>query len=309
MADSLPPRVTLALTVGVLSFAFAPILVRWASEAPGLTIAVWRTCTAALVMLPGLAYVYDEVRAFGWRDWGLIIASGTALGAHFIAWIEALYYTSVASASVLATTSPVFVAVLGYVILKDRLAWPVVGGIFVAVGGATLMGLTDAGAVAFGPEAWWGNTLALSAALLVSVYLLIGRAIRQRVSWLAYLIPLYSVAALVTLGAAVGQGVPLTGYSPVVYACGIGLALGPQVLGHSAFNFALQRVPAALIGMLALLEPVGASVLAYFLFGEAPGGWSALGMVIVLGAVAFVVLYRSRSQGTAPEDATEQRGT
>ena len=303
MNTSLPPRIVLALTAGVLSFVFAPILVRWANEAPGLTIAVWRTSTAALVLLPGLAYVYDEVAAFSRTDWLLIGASGTALGAHFIAWIEALYHTSVASVSVLATTSPVFVAVLGYLVLKERLSWPVVAGIVVAVGGAALMGATDAGGIALGGSAWVGNLLALSAALLVSVYLLIGRAVRQHVSWLAYIIPLYTVAAVVTLGAALVQGAPLGGHAPVVYVCSIALALGPQVIGHGAFNFALQRVPAALVGMLALLEPVGASILALWFFGEAPGIWAAIGMVIVLAGVAFVIWYRSRSDDTTPMPA------
>ena len=289
-----PLRVYIALTLGVLSFAFAPILVRLAGDVPGLAIAVWRTVIAAAVLLPPAASVYPEIRRFSWRELGLVLAAGVFLGLHFIAWIESLYHTTVASASVFVTSSPVILAVLGYLLLGETLAKTTVGGIVVAVGGAVLIGWADAGTVTLGQGALWGNTLAVTGALLVSLYLLIGRVVRQKVSWLAYLAPLYATAAATALGAAALRGVPLFGYSWTMYALCAGLALGPQLLGHGSFNYALQYVPAAIVGMLALLEPVGASVLAYVLFDEVPPVASVMGMFVVLGGVALVVWRRNR---------------
>ena len=153
-----------------------------------------------------------------------------------------------------------------------------------------------------GQGALLGNALALGGAVLVSAYLLIGRVVRQKVSWLAYVTPLYTVAALTALAAAWIKGVPLFGYSVRFYALCVGLALGPQVLGHGSFNYALQHVPAALVGMLALLEPVGASLLAYGLFGEIPPPASIAGMIVVLGAVALVVR-RREAQSEALSDS------
>ncbi len=299
-SQRLPLRVYGFLTLGVLSFTLAPILVRWAQEAPGLAVAVWRTVIAAGVLLPVLVLrSREELRQFSGRDIGLILASGIALGLHFIAWIESLYFTSVASSSVLVTTSPIVLAAMGYVLLGERLSRTTVLAIVGAVGGAALIGWTDSGAVVLGgEEAWWGNSLALFAAVLVSVYLLIGRVVRQKVSWLAYVGPLYTVAALTAVAAAWMQEVPLFGYAPRVYALCAALAIGPQLLGHGSFNYALQRVPAAIVGMLALLEPVGASILAYFLFHEVPPPTAMLGMGIVLAAVGIVVWVR-RSADTA----------
>jgi drug/metabolite transporter (DMT)-like permease len=145
-----------------------------------------------------------------------------------------------------------------------------------------------------GQGALWGNSLALGAALLVSLYLLIGRVVRQKVSWLAYVTPLYAVAAGTALLAAWAIGVPLFGYSWQFYGLCAALALGPQVLGHGSFNYALQYVSAAIVGMLALLEPVGASILAYFLFEEVPPPTSIGGMIVVLAAVAVVVWRRNQ---------------
>lgn len=296
MSSDWSPRTYVVLTLGVISFAFAPILVRWAGDVPGLAIAVWRTGTAAAVLLPAaVVRSGPEIGRFTYRDWGLIVAAGVFLGLHFIAWIESLYHTTVASASVLVTTSPILLAVLGSLVLGERLRLATVAAIGAAVGGAALIGWADAGTVVLGRGALRGNSLALGGAVLVSFYLLIGRVVRQKVSWLAYVTPLYVVAALTALGAASVKGTPLLGYSWSVYGLCAGLALGPQVLGHGSFNYALQHMPAAVVGMLALLEPVGASILAYVLFGEVPPAASIGGMVVVLGAVAVVVWRRNRA--------------
>ena len=306
MARRRPLLVYIALTLGVVSFAFSPILVRWADDAPGVAIAVWRTSLAVLLLLPlaGRVRLRDEVEAFTWRDVGLITGAGVFLGLHFITWIESLYHTTVASASVLVTTSPLFLVVLGYWLLDERLSRGAVGAIVVAVGGAAVIAIGDAQAVVAGPNPLWGNSLALGAALLVSVYLLIGRVVRQQTSWLAYVLPLYAVAAGTTIIAALVQGVPLFGYWWGFYGLCALMAIGPQILGHGSFNYALQYFPAALVGLLALLEPVGSSILAYLLFGEQPAPLALSGMAVVLAAVA-VVVWSERRERQAASAATE----
>lgn len=289
---SRPAFVYVAVAVGVISFTFSPILVRWADDAPGLAIAVWRTVFAALLLAPvAWRRIGPAVRKFGRRDIGLIGAAGVFLGLHFITWIESLYFTTVASASVLVTTSPIFLVVLGYWFLNEQLSGPTVGAILVSVGGAALIGWGDMRGIGVGPAPLWGNGLALTASLLVSLYLLIGRHVRQQVPWLAYVFPLYAVTALTTLAVAWAQGIPLFGYDWGFYGLCALMAIGPQILGHGSFNYALQYFPAALVGMLALLEPVGASALAYVLFGEVPTGLAITGMLVVLAAVAVVVRY------------------
>ena len=296
------PRSTVlyvAIGLGVVSFAFSPILVRWAEAAggtSGLAVAFWRTGLASLLLAPvAVPRVRKDWQALAGRDALLTAVAGVLLGLHFVCWIESLYYTSVASSTVLVTTSPIILAVLGFVLLGERLRLGVVGGIVVAVAGAALIAYGDAARAAAG--SLFGNGLALLAALLVSFYLLIGRVVRQRASWLAYVFPLYTAATLTTLAGALWQGTPLFGYDWAFYGFCLAMAVGPQLIGHGAFNYAVQSVPAALVGMLALLEPVGASVLAYFLFGEAPALLAVAGMVTVLLATAAVVLLRQREAG------------
>lgn len=302
MARQRPAFLYLVLGLGVISFTFSPILVRWASDAPGMAVAVWRTTLAVLLLAPVAGWrIRSDVRAFSWRDVALILGAGVLLGIHFLAWIESLYHTTVASASVLVTTSPIFLVVLGFLVLKERLSWTTVAAICVSVAGAALIGIGDARGVGVGPNPLWGNSLALSASLFASVYLLIGRVVRQQVSWLAYVFPLYSVAALTTLGAAWMQGVPLFGYEAGFYGLCLLMAIGPQILGHGSFNYALHYFPAALVGMLALLEPVGSSALAFVLFGEVPNALAITGMLVVLGAVG-VVVWNERQRAPADQE-------
>ena len=147
MMSRTPLRVWVVLAAGLLAISWSPILVRYASAAPGQALAFWRTVFAALLLAPvaGLK-ARRAMRALTRRDLMLIGAAGVMLGLHFIAWIESLYYTSVASASVLVTTSPLFIAVLGFLVLRERLTVRTMAAIGGAVVGAALIGMADAGA-------------------------------------------------------------------------------------------------------------------------------------------------------------------
>ncbi|MEM1125502.1 MAG: DMT family transporter [Bacteroidota bacterium] len=290
--SSVPVRVYVILGIGLLAISSSPILVRLAAqtgEAPGLAIAVWRTNIAALLLAPvAFAQARTELRRLSRREVAYMTAAGFFLALHFILWIESLYHTSVASASVLVTLTPLFLAILGRLFLKEAITPRMGGAIALAIGGAMLIGLGDASGGS-GSQPLLGNSLAVLAALLVSAYLIIGRVVRQGTSWLAYVFFLYALVALTTLGAAWARGVPLMGYAWPFYGYCALMAIGPQLLGHGSMNYAIKYLPAAFIGILTLLEPVVASVAAYFLFGEVPVWLALLGSAIVLSAIVFAL--------------------
>ena len=297
-----PAAVYWALFIGLSTFSLSPILVRLASDAPGMTIAVWRTLIAAAVLAPFAAFkIRDEVRAFTRRDYMLIVAGGVLLGLHFVAWIESLYHTTVASASVLVTTSPIFLAVLGYAFLGERLSRQVNIAIVLAVVGAALIGFGDASG-GEGDDPLLGNALALTASLVFSFYILVGRVVRRKTSWLAYVFPLYFVAAATIFVIALILRTPLLGFSMPFYALCAAMAIGPQILGHGSFNYAVRYVTAAMLGLLSLIEPIGASILAYILFDEVPAALALVGMLVVLGSISFAVLYRKRRRVGASDE-------
>ena len=283
-----PASVWVFLTLGLIALGASPILIRLAGDAPAFAMAAWRTTFVSLLLAPAVVIrARSEIRAFTRRDVALVVAAGVLLGLHFMAWIASVQLTSVASASVLVTTSPLMIAVLGAVFLNERPTRRTQAAIAIAVVGATLIGLGERDGGAY-PDPALGNALSLGAAFVVSIYLLIGRAVRQRTSFIAYFAPLNVVAALTCLlgcgvmGAPLGLPLPVLG---LVFLMGV----GPGLLGHGSFTVALRYLPAALLGLLSLAEPVIASGIAFVWFGETPPPLALLGAVVILGAIGVTV--------------------
>ena len=305
----------LILAIGILAVSTASIFIRFAQqEAPSLVIAAWRMALAALVLAPfALTGRSGELRGLKGGDLGLALLSGFFLAVHFAAWISSLAYTSVASSVVLVSTAPLWVALLSPLTLKEPLRRPVMLGMLLALVGGVIVSVSDtcswgAAGLACPPlsefvhgRAFWGDLLALTGAWAVAGYLIIGRRLRVRVSLLSYIFVVYGMAALVLVGVALLSGLPFFGYSPQTYLIFLGLALIPQLLGHTTFNYALAYLSAAFVSVAALGEPVGSSILAYFLLAETPSALKLAGAVLILAGI-FIA---SRSPA-APETSEAQ---
>jgi drug/metabolite transporter (DMT)-like permease len=299
--DQAQPAWVLPLVLsGVLCFAVSAILVRYASAAPGLAVAALRTSIAIVILAPvGIPATIRAWRGLGARDVGLIVIAGALLGVHFVVWISSIYYTSVASAAVLVATGPIFMGVFGFLFLGEKLSRRTTVAIVVAVAGSVILGLADSESHApIDGKPMLGNALALFAAVLWALYLLIGRVVRRRVDWLPYVFPLYVVAGVTTLAFAIGSGTPLDGYPTIVYVMCLAMALLPQILGHGSFNYAVKFYPAAFLGLVSLLEPIGAAALGLFLFHERPGPMAYVGMALILVAVGSTLAF---PEGAASE--------
>ena len=278
-----------ALAAGVLVVSTASILIRWAQAegVPSIAIAAWRLTIAALVLAPLVALrARDELRNLSASHWKLALASGVFLALHFATWIVSLQYTSVASSVALVTTNPVWIALFSVLVLRERMPALRVAAVVLALAGSAVILWADGGAAsAAATNPSYGNALALIGSITVCGYLLIGRQLRKSMSLLAYISVVYSCAALCLLAAAVASGAALWGYSAVAWACLIGMALGPQLAGHSAFNYALKHVTPTTIGLAVLGEPVGSAVLAWLLFDEAISAVKLGGMALLLGGI------------------------
>ena len=261
------------LAAGVVIVSTAAILIRVAQQegVPSITIAAGRLGLAALILVPlALARAGPELRSLSRRDWLLAIASGACLAVHFAAWIASLAYTSVASSVALVTTNPVWVGLASWLLLRERIAPVTIAGIALSIGGTLLIFAADAnpGDAPRHAQAFLGNGLALVGAVTVSAYLLIGRGLRARLSLLPYVAVVYASAAIILVVWMLAAGHSLAGLSSLAWAMLVALALGPQLLGHTAFNWALRHVSATFIAVSILGEPIGSSLLAWAVFDE-----------------------------------------
>ena len=276
-------RQYLVLAFGVVSVAFAAVFIKLA-EAPPLVIAAYRLCLASLVLAPVAWWrARDELRKLGRRQLLMAVASGAFLALHFGLWIASLDYTTVASSVVLVTASPIFVAVASYLLWGEKLTTRITGGIAVSIVGAAVIGFSNWQA---GAGSLLGSVLALGGATAVAGYLLIGRRLRQNMGLLSYIFLTYLSAGLVLLTAALVSGQRLTGYPGMTYLMFVLLALVPQLLGHSSLNWALRFVPATMVTIAVLGEPVGATVLAFFILKEVPSWMEIAGGVLILAGIA-----------------------
>jgi drug/metabolite transporter (DMT)-like permease len=140
-----------------------------------------------------------------------------------------------------------------------------------------------------------GDILALLGAFGATGYLLIGRKLRGSVSLMPYITITYGTAGVLLTTAALLEGNSLVGYPPRAYLFFVLLALIPQLIAHSSYNWALRYLPAALVSITLLGEPIGSTILAYYLFGEAPTWLRIAGGVFILVGIALASQRRRRS--------------
>jgi drug/metabolite transporter (DMT)-like permease len=289
------PRPYLVLAVGVLAVSSAAILVSLARAqgVPALAIAALRMSVAALVVVPiAVVGCRPEIRGLRGIDILLAAGSGILLALHFAFWISSLDSTSVMSSVVLVSTNPVFVGIASALLLRERPSLGTTIGIAVAVIGGAVVGLADLRMA--GGASIRGDVLALLGALAVSGYLLIGRRLRKSMSLRLYVGITYLAAALTLLAIAGITSTPLAGYPTGGYLWVLLLAAGPQLLGHSSYNWALKYVTATFVTVTLLAEPIGATLLAIPVLGQVPAPVRIAGGALILAGVFLAARAEAR---------------
>lgn len=301
-AKSAPPRSILVggLFTGILAASTASIFIRFAQGegVPSIVIAAARLTIASLVLAPfALTRYRSELLGLARHEWILGLLSGLFLAFHFAAWITSLQYTTVASSVVLVTTTPLWVALLSPLVLREKITTMIIIGMLLALIGGGIVAVSDACAFAAGRitcppvgeflrgSAFLGNLLAVFGAWMAAGYILIGRRVRAKMSLIPYIFVVYGMAAVILVAVMFGMGKSPVGYPPLAYWWFVLLALIPQLLGHTSFNWALGYLPASFVSVTLLGEPIGSTILAIILLGEMPGWMKIGGAVLILAGI------------------------
>jgi drug/metabolite transporter (DMT)-like permease len=287
-----PIRVIIAVVTGIVAISTASIFIKLCDAHP-LVIASYRLGLASLILAPIALRPRRYAKILPGR-WKLLFLTGLFLALHFTFWIASLKYTSVASSVLIVNINPVFVALGSYIILKERATKWMILGILLAITGGMVIGFSD---FTFSTHAGLGDLLALGGALMASGYLMAGRRLRQEMDLLSYIFPVYATASITVLLVGLALKVPFFGYSYRTYAFFLMLAIIPQLIGHSTFNWALKFFSASTIAVLILGEPIGSTLLAYWILGETLSSWKAVGGTCILAGI-YVAL-RADAAGVA----------
>jgi drug/metabolite transporter (DMT)-like permease len=297
-----PTRLALVLVVAVVAVSLASIFVRLA-DASGVVISAYRMLIAGTILLP---LTLRGLRRTPLRGRPLLatLLAGLLLAGHFATWLTSLSYTSIAAAVTLVSTVPLWVALLGWLLLGIAPTLSVLLGALLAVAGGSVIGFGD---IAGGSAPLVGDGLALAGAVLFAGYLLLGRYVqRSGVDLQAYAGATYGIAALALLPLPLVFGFPYGGYSVETWLWIALLALVPQLIGHTGFNFAVRHLDPTLVATVMLLEPLGATLLALLVFGEIPSLLTVIGAVALLLGVLITV--RAGRAGTGRGgDPTQKR--
>lgn len=286
---------------GALCIAFSAILVRLAEVTPE-TAAVFR-CLYAVPALGLLAWM--ERRRFGPRsprERRLAVVAGVFFTADLILWHHSIAAVGAGLATVLGNLQVVFVGVVAWAVLGERLSGRLLAAIPIVLAGIVLISgvLEDD---AFGRDPVLGVVFGVLTALAYTGFLLVLRRGNQDLRRPAG--PLFDATLTAAIGCAlVGWALGALDPAPGWPAQGwlVTLALTSQVLGWLLISVSLPRLPAAVTSVLLTIQPVGSVLLAMVLLDETPSALQLVGVAMVLAGVIVVALGRARVE-PVPEPA------
>jgi drug/metabolite transporter (DMT)-like permease len=278
-----PPNA--ALIISLVAVSTASILIRM-SSAPPLTIATYRLLFTTAILFPfylrsgGLKKLVSSPSI----DILILTVVGLVLAIHFASWITSLSLTSVASSVTLVHVDQIFVATISHFIFKERINIRTILGIIIAFIGATIIALGDFGV---GENNLFGDFLALVGAIMLGIYILSGRKLRQELDLISYVTPVYATSTLFLILFSIVSGVSLAPYPLREYLLFLIIAIVPMIFGHTIYNWALKYVQAPVISISLLGEPVGATLLAFVFLKETPSIFTLMG-----GAITLIGIYQ-----------------
>ncbi len=275
------------IAIGVIAVSMSAIFVKLANADAGV-IAFYRMFFSVLIMAPVFFWKYTaEIKRLTKRDWTFSGIAGIFLAFHFILWFESLNYTSVASSTVLVTLQPLFAFAGTYFFFKERLSVKTILSGIIAIGGSVLISWGD---FQISGTALYGDILALIACALVTAYLLFGQDVRKRLSLVTYTFVVYGISAITLFIYVLLKGESFGPYPANDWLWFVLLAIVPNLLGHTLFNWSLKYVSTNVISIAILFEPIGAAILAFYIFNEYLISTQIIGgLIVIVGILLFVV--------------------
>ncbi len=288
----------LILAIGIFAVSTASVLIKFAQEEiPSLAIAAGRMGLATLLLVPFvIPRHWKAIQNITIKNWGSISLAGIFLGLHFYSWITSLEFTSIASSVVLVTTAPLWVAIISPIFLKEKISQKIIAGLCIAMLGGVIVGFSGnceiRGFFHCGFESdsriqliLYGDALALVGALFSGAYIVIGRKVRSSIDLSIYVFLVYGIAALLLIILLMVLRIPIAGYRIESYGWLVALAIFPQLIGHSSFNWSLKYLSAIPVAIALLGEPIGSVILAFIFLRQVPTPLEILGGLLILTGI------------------------
>lgn len=278
------------LLLGVVASSFSAIFVKGSlnTGTPALIIAFYRLAISSIILIPyTLKYKRSEFIKITKRDIALSLLSGSFLALHFLTWISSFKFTSTFGSLALMSLQPIYVVIASYFIFSEKISFRTMIAGIIAIIGSVIIGIGD---IALGEESIHGDILALLGGVFLAGYFLCGRALRQRLSIFPYISLVYGSCTLILLIVGLVKGVSFYNYSSFNFLMFFALAVICTIFGHTVFNWALEYIPAVIISVALLGEPIGSGIWAFIIFKESLSQWHLVGgSIIIFGLYRFIL--------------------
>jgi drug/metabolite transporter (DMT)-like permease len=292
----------IVLFFGVISISAAAIFIRLAQkEVNSFVIAAARMTFSAIPLIPIVIYRHiPEIRKISKKDLYLSLLAGLFLAIHFASWITSLEYTTIASSVVIVCTTPIWVTLFGVIFFHEKVDKVILIGVFLTLLGGIIIALSESCSnslihpvcnfemTQIAGNRMLGNTLALLGALTAAGYFMIGKTVRKQVSIIPYVFIVYATSAFILCLLLIFTRSEIIPYRPLTYLWLILLAIFPQLIGHSLFNWSLKYISATYVAIATMGEPVGSTILAIIIFREIPTPLKVVGALIILTGIYIV---------------------
>ncbi len=291
--DLIKHKIILNSLLGILGVSFASIFIKECQDVPSLVLSMYRLDIAALILL--LMNLVNKKRLLPIQNRELFLGflSGVFLALHFYFWIASLKYTSIASSVVLVSTNPFFVVIISLLLMKEKFSSKILIALLASFIGTLIITASDGNL--FGTKidktALFGDLLAIIGAFSVSFYFIIGSSLRKSMDTNKYITLVYTSAAVFITILVAFANVSITNYSAKDFSFMFLLAMIPQLIGHTAFNWVLKYLKAAAVAITTLGEIIGSSILAYIFFGQTISFWQFVGILFIMSAILISIRY------------------
>ncbi|MCF7921456.1 MAG: DMT family transporter [Candidatus Marinimicrobia bacterium] len=288
MFDAMNNRVYIILVFGLLGVSFGAPLARFLPELAALTIAFWRMAGAATLLWSHGGF--QKQNPLDKKQYAAIIVAGIFLALHFAFFYSAVKITSIANATLFATMAPLFTLIYERFVLKQKLAFGAMIGLWIAISGAVIV---QGAGFEWGAEETTGNLYALASSVFMAVVLIIAQGVRTNITNILYTRWLYLIAAATLAIMTISLGIDLR-FQMADTKWLLGLIILPTLIGHNSMSYAVKYLRPTIVGSMPFGEPILASILAWLFFGEIVGWNVIFGGAITLSGLILLTLKRDR---------------
>ena len=283
-------KALLYIALGVILLGSGPIFVK-SIQAHGVLVGFYRLFFASLMLsLPAwrLRSQKPDNAPEGYPEWIWSVLGGMTFGINIALWCHALNFTTASAVTLLDNTAPVWVGLIGWLLLGQRQPLRYWWGLLITLGGAALMIGVDALGSLGGQMT--GNLTALASGFSYALYILVTQRARQTLNSLQYSFRVSAIGALVLLAASLALGLfnqplPLQGYVLIFL-----MSLTSQVIAWLLVNHALGVLPAAAASIALVGQPLVSTLLGVLLINEIPTPLQAVGGLLCLSGILVVQL-------------------